>query len=211
MTVEGKVPPLAPHVKGPSLCSKADIPNEILVVDSKTAGLRNVIIWLSHKPASIHPESVAKDGSEIVVRQKGCQYVPHVSFIQTNQSVRIHNDDPFAHSPQTYPLRNNQHTFTVPPLGNQVLTFKEPEKLPAKIGSNLHPWMQAWWLVLDHPYAAITNETGEFEIQNLPIGNVEFRVWHEKVGYVEKSFKVTVVEGDNKLAPIIVKAETLTK
>jgi hypothetical protein len=39
--------------------------------------------------------------------------------------------------------------------------------------------MSAWQLPLDHPYGAVTNENGEFSIQNLPAGKHKFTIWHE--------------------------------
>jgi hypothetical protein len=55
--------------------------------------------------------------------------------------------------------------------------------------------MTAWWMVVDHPYAAVTNDKGEFEIGELPDGTHAFRVWHEKSGYLEKKLEVTVKGG----------------
>ena len=61
----------------------------------------------------------------------------------------------------------------------------------------------AYWLVLDHPYAAATDAKGNFTIKNLPVGDHEFRVWHERAGYLDRKYKVTVAAGDNPaLAPI---------
>ena len=57
--------------------------------------------------------------------------------------------------------------------------------------------MLAYWVVLDHPYSAVTGKDGSFEIKNLPIGEHNFTVWQEKVGDIrpiqtEKFFKVSI-------------------
>lgn len=52
---------------------------------------------------------------------------------------------------------------------------------------NIHPWMKAVWLVIDHPYGATTNANGEFKIEKLPAGDYEFAVWHERAGYLNKA------------------------
>ena len=44
---------------------------------------------------------------------------------------------------------------------------------------NIHPWMKAYILSLDHPYMAVTGEDGTFEIKNMPAGQHEFQFWHE--------------------------------
>jgi hypothetical protein len=71
--------------------------------------------------------------------------------------------------------------------------------------------MQAWWVILDHPYAAVTKEDGTFEIADLPVGEHKFIVWQEKVGFVDKAYTVTVKAGDNDLKPLKVPAATLSK
>ena len=76
---------------------------------------------------------------------------------------------------------------------------------------DLHPHMRAYWLILDHPFAAITDAKGRFEIKGLPAGNHEFRVWHERVGYVDRKFKVTITDGKTTtLEAVKVPVATLT-
>jgi hypothetical protein len=59
----------------------------------------------------------------------------------------------------------------------------------------MHEWMVAYWLVLDHPYAAITDEQGKFTIEKLPAGEHTFRVWHEGQGFIDNAYNVTVKPG----------------
>ena len=73
---------------------------------------------------------------------------------------------------------------------------KGAEKLPIEVQCNIHNWMKAYWLILDHPYASISDENGKFTIADLPVGEHEFAVWQEKTGYIERKFKVTVVAGE---------------
>jgi len=80
--------------------------------------------------------------------------------------------------------------------------------LPIQVKCDLHSWMQAYWLVLDHPYSAITQADGTFEIKDLPVGTHQFRVWHERVGYLERSLKVKIKDGQTtQLDPMEYKIE----
>jgi hypothetical protein len=38
--------------------------------------------------------------------------------------------------------------------------------------------------VTDHPYVAITDTDGSFELKNLPAQEVELQFWHEKTGFL---------------------------
>ncbi len=49
---------------------------------------------------------------------------------------------------------------------------------------DIHTWMRGYIIALDHPYAAITNDKGEYEIKNVPAGTDLVIVgWHEADQY----------------------------
>ena len=200
--------------KDSTVCAAEDVPDESLVVDIATGGIANVVVYLQKKPATVHPDLEKSQDAEVVFDQKGCRFLPHVLLVRTDQQVRVLSDDAIAHNTHTYPLKNKQENFIVSPgdrTGVAVPSVGIVERLPAKIGCDIHPWMQAWWVILDHPYAAVTKLDGTFEIKDLPVGDHVFTVWQEKVGYLDKTYKVTVKAGDNDLKPIKVPVETLTK
>jgi hypothetical protein len=80
-----------------------------------------------------------------------------------------------------------------------------------KVGCDIHPYMTAWWVVLDHPYVAVTDSEGKFEIKGLPAGKHEFIVWHERAGYINRKWELTVKAGDNPQDVQKVKAADLLK
>ena len=44
--------------------------------------------------------------------------------------------------------------------------------------------MKAYWLVLDNPYFAVTDDKGNFEIKNVPAGTQKVVVWQEAARFV---------------------------
>ena len=46
----------------------------------------------------------------------------------------------------------------------------------------MHSWMDAWIVVVGHPYHVVTDETGSFVIENVPPGNYTLEIWHETLG-----------------------------
>ncbi len=204
IVVEGDFPKRPDLVQG--LRGVGNVPDESVVIDPRTKGLANAVIYLAKEPTQIHPELVKPKVPQVILDQRGYRFVPHVLLVRTGQQVQVLSADPVVHNVHTYPLKNPQENFLVQPNdrnGVLVASLKKAERLPVKVGSDTYLWIQSWWMILDHPYAAVTNQQGEFEIGNLPVGEHEFRIWQEKVGFLEKALKITVKDGENELPSLI--------
>jgi hypothetical protein len=81
-------------------------------------------------------------------------------------------------------LKNSPFNQTV--AGGQSFPFTpaSPERTPGAVVCDIHPWMSSWWMVLDHPYFAVTDDKGYFEIKNAPAGTQRVVVWQEAAGFV---------------------------
>jgi hypothetical protein len=126
-------------------------------------------------------------------------------FVRTDQVVNVLSDDPVAHNTNVQPVRNTpfNSVIKVNERNGVEVKFSAPESLPTQVKCDLHPWMKAYWLILDHPYAAITDADGKFTIKDLPAGDHEFIVWQEGAGYVDRKYKVKVEAGKTtELKPV---------
>lgn len=195
----GTAPVLPPLVKArapiKSLPAKGnpDIPDESLLVDHTTNGIENIVLYLPKAPTTVHPKLAARKLSPVTFDATGGRFVPHVLFAQANQVVLCRSLDPLSHNVHTLPLKNRQENFLVGPTATPIaVTPTVAERMPFKVVDDIYPWMSAYWLILDHPYAAITAKDGRFAIRQLPAGTHEFKVWHERAGYVNKSLQVTI-------------------
>lgn len=196
-----------PAVKDAAVCSAADLPDDSVLVDPRSNGLANVVVYLANKPAVIHPDLVTSKRQDVEFQVKGCRFVPHVLVVRTDQDVHILSDDFIAHNVHPSSQKNRISASIFLDRKPIVDTLRQPERLPFKVTCDIHPWMEAYWVVLDHPYVSVTSEKGEFEILNLPEGDHTFRIWHEKAGYLDKSYNVKVKGGVNNVGPITFAAE----
>ena len=73
--------------------------------------------------------------------------------------------------------------------------FKRSEPVPVRVTCDAHRWMSAYWMVLDHPFGAVTDWQGRFEIPDLPAGKHRIRVWHERAGWLERELVVELTPG----------------
>jgi hypothetical protein len=62
-------------------------------------------------------------------------------------------------------------------------------------GCDVHPWMRSYISVVDHPFFAVTDEDGKFEIKGLPAGEYEIEAVHEKLK--STTGKITVKDGES--------------
>lgn len=126
------------------------------------------------------------------IDQKGCEYLPHVQFVQAGREVDILNSDGILHNVHTYGQKNPPINRAQPKFKKTITEkFEHPDMV--KLTCDVHGWMSGWLVVQDHPYYAATDEKGEFKLTEVPAGDYELRLWQEKLG--ETTQKVTVQPG----------------
>ncbi len=133
----------------------------------------------------------------VQLSQTGCMYDPHMFGVQAGQTMTILNNDDTLHNINAQPTNNDGFNFAQPIMGMTTdVTFGNAEIIPVKC--DVHPWMQAYIGVVDHPYFAVTGNDGGFAINNLPAGDYVVAAWHETEG--EQTQAVTV--GANETAEV---------
>ena len=132
----------------------------------------------------------------VVLDQKGCQYVPHVLGVQLGQNLEILNSDPTLHNVHAVPKANQEFNMGQPLPGIKHTHQFSTREVMVPFKCDVHPWMNAWVGVLDHPYFAVTGADGSFSLEGLPPGTYTIEAWHEKLGTQTQS--VTIGEKESK-------------
>ncbi|GDY06695.1 MAG: hypothetical protein DWI21_04655 [Planctomycetota bacterium] len=192
--------------KDPSVCSKdGDIPKDDLVV-SESKGVANVFVFLDKAPAGFKATPPTED---ILFDQKNCRFLTHALFCQVGQTIRLTNSDGVLHNTRCIGTRNGNVNNAISANDSMgiKLIYKQAEREPFPVKCDLHAWMSAYHLVLNHPFAAVSDTEGNFKIENLPAGNYQFKVWHErgdsgKPGLLESKYQVVIKSGDNPAVEI---------
>jgi len=176
--------------------SKGDLLEERFMVNAKNRGVKNVFVWLGpdteKKNAPFAPESInpklAKTTAPVVVDQPCCMFIDHAVIARAGQDLIIKNSSPVPHNANWASKANGSGNIALPPGGQHKLEVPlVADRLPMEIKCNVHPWMNAWVRVFDHPYAVITDENGNFEMKLAPTGKFRLFVWHEAIGFRDGS------------------------
>lgn len=154
------------------------------VIISKTKKIKNVFVYVKEISGDFPASTEA-----VIIDQKGCEYKPHVFGMQRTQALTIRNSDGFMHNIHFLGGDNREFNKGQPVAGDMEQKFRRVQ-IGGKFKCDVHPWMNAYVHILDHPFFAVSNSKGEFKIEGLPAGKYTLVAWHEELGTVEKEIEV---------------------
>jgi hypothetical protein len=143
-------------------------------------GIKNVVFYVyTGRGGSKLPLQPPRNVTRELVAQN-CRFEPRITFLQSGDILHLSNRDAFGYN-------LNVNFFANPPsnvaLGSEAkvaIDTTKGEPAPIPIDCNIHPWMRAYIVALDHPFAGISDEDGLIEISGLPAGGeLIFRLYHE--------------------------------
>jgi len=159
--------PLATSVYSPRVVERHEAP--------ALPELRNVVVYLK---GTVYRGLLPTSHQEI--RQQAEEFVPRVVAITKGSTIDFPNNDPFFHN--VFSL-SSVDTFD---LGrykqgeSRSTKFQKPGLV--KVYCHIHSHMSASILVLDHPYFAMPDGDGAFQLSDVPPGHYTLVGWHERVG-----------------------------
>jgi hypothetical protein len=170
--------------------SGGPIHKDELVIDAKTKGVRYVLVWLApvkdfRKPKAgdlpIHP-SLKTVQKEVTLRVPCCRYEPRMLAIRQGTTLVVQGDK-VAYNVKIDGPENVAHNVLIPAEKEARFAKLPASRVPLIVSSQVHPWMKAWVGVFHHPYFAVTDEKGRFEIKDAPAGRWRLVLWQETTGF----------------------------
>jgi len=160
------------------------------IVNKANKGVKNVFVWLAVDPNGpvkdlpIHPSLKDVPKQPVVVDQPQCMFDPYATVMREGQELIVKNGAPVAHNAnyQGSPARNPGSNPIVP-AGQQITINLKSDRMPVRLSCNIHPWMKGYVGVYNHPYFALSDANGSFEIKQAPAGNFRIFFWHEGAGW----------------------------
>jgi len=202
-------------------CGQYDIRDESLLV-AEDGGLANVYVYVRTRRVDICPELAEAAEDRVTLDNRDCIFMPHcLSIWYTEQDFYTVNSDPIAQNVAFSPLGDVPANIVLAAAPGENIdatyTFHRKQNVPVPIACNYHPWESAYILPREDPYVALSGEDGTFRLDKLPVGELEFQVWHERTGYLETAewdrgrFEMEITPGTNDLGTIELDATLFEK
>lgn len=182
--------PIQPNVDK-AFCGQFQIPDETLIVNPDNQGIKNVIVYVYTGRRGTELPEMKLEAKTHTLANENCRFEPHVVIAKKGDTIKVTNPDKVGHNANFQFFNNKQENLTVPAGGEVKVELKDSEPAPIPVACNIHNWMKAQLVVLDHPFGAVSDENGVLEISGLPVGQeIVFRANHEN-----GSLKDVIIDG----------------
>jgi hypothetical protein len=183
-----------------------------LVIDANTKGIKNLVVYTVPDRDFEVPKRQSKPVNHTVTLTPQMELTPRVTIARTGDSLQFAQQVATSFNPNLMCLNNEVSQLNPWPAR---LKFAEPAPMP--IRCDVNPRLSAFLVVLDHSFAAVSDEQGNLLIEDIPTGlSLTFRAWHEagkivevKVGgekttWSRGRFKVDLKPGVNDLGEVAI-------
>lgn len=155
------------------------------VSSKKLKSPQGVLIYIEKVQAEFPPPS-----EPAKMDQKNLVFIPRVLPILKGTKVEFHNSDDLKHN--VFGIGDNYDFDLGTWTRGMVRSYTFNELGEVAILCNVHPEMEAYIVVLQNPYFALSDEEGNYQIENVPAGTYTLKTWHDRLK--SKKVKVSVPE-----------------
>lgn len=196
VTVSGRVqysgslpkPDRVPVYRDSGFCGET-VSIDKLQVERASGGIGGVVISLEGIDRG---KPLVPDKTVVTFENRTCRFVPRTNAAVVGSTLEILNSDPILHN--THIRIDNRLGPTVinvvQPVGTDVIRKSLRTVGFLDIRCDAHTFMRASIHVFEHPYFAVTDSPGRFEMAQVPPGTYRLRMWHEALGARTKTITV---------------------
>jgi RNA polymerase sigma factor (sigma-70 family) len=171
--------------------SKGPLEADEVIVNKKTGGLKNVWVYLrpddddreaKFKDGQVHPDLLKPKAVEHEVDQPCCQFIPRMLAVRAGDTMKFKNSSPIPHNVKFDGASHAAFNVTMPSGQAHATGPLAAHRHPNTFACSIHRWMAGSFMAFDHPYFALTDADGKFEIKHAPQGKFRI-VYRHETGY----------------------------
>jgi hypothetical protein len=174
----GPLPKLDPVLvnKDTHVCAehgKHDRPPEQLIVHEANRGIKDAVLQLFGTFDDARPLGELKYPETL--NQRLCSYEPRIFVVPVGARITMTSDDDVGHNVRM----SGAVELNIAVSKGQSSSRRFDQAGLVKLGCDIHPWMSGYMHIVKHPYYAVTDKEGRFELLGVPAGEHQLRFWHE--------------------------------
>jgi plastocyanin len=154
---------------------------------------RNVVVYLTDS----QPQTVPT--MQVAIRQEHERFMPRVVAVTIGSEVEFPNDDPIYHNVFSLSRIKTFNLGRYPRGETRRVRFDKPGIV--KVFCDIHSHMSATVMVFNHPWFAVPDEAGRFELPAMPEGNRQITAWHARLG--DTTIRIDVESGQTNAADFV--------
>ena len=184
------VPPVSEKVEvksDRSVCGAQKETSKIILGSNK--GVANAVVKILELK---EPAAAPKKGD---LDQINCEFDPHVQALPVGSTLVLTSSDAVLHNAHAfYEDGSTAFNIAVPIVGMEVdKKLDKPGVIRLRCDAG-HTWMNAYLVVVQEPFYAMTDKEGSFTIEGVPPGKYTVEIWQEWLGKTAQSVEVKEAE-----------------
>jgi hypothetical protein len=185
--------------KDPQICDPESLKTRDLerLILGPQHGVANTVVYLKNISSG---KAMELPEPRRFLDQKHCRYEPHILLVPQGALLQMKSSDATLHTIHM----QGAATYNLPfPFTNQVISRTMPTSGIVDLKCNGgHLWMNAEMFVVPHPYYNVTDESGSFELTDVPPGEYEIVAWHEGWNVARKESTMDVLTQQRVQRPV---------
>lgn len=151
------------------------------------------------------PVGPANAPATVEIEQKGQEFIPFVTIVQTGTAVCLPNRDSVEHYvySESAPKRFQRPLYA--PGKAETEIFDKPGIVA--LGCNIHDWMIAYVVVVDTPLFGRSTPAGVASIPNVPPGRYRAEIWHPRLSRIDTREITVGPNGETVAATLTLKPD----
>ena len=164
------------------------------VLDATGAPIENAVVYA--EPEIKVPPSEAT----AMIEQRGRQFNPLVTVVQTGTDIKFPNFDSVRHQVYSFSPAKTFELKLYSGVPSSPVKFDKAGTVV--LGCNIHDFMLAFIQVVDTQYFAKTNKLGKATLHDLPNGNYTLKAWHYALAKEKDIYEKAMVVKGSQVATI---------